>query len=918
MGTPATTLNVYGSNFLVGATVQWNGTALSTTWLSSKQLTALIPAANLASISTANVTVVNPNSSGTSSPRTFAISATPSPAAWVRKVAGIGTPQHIAWDPVHGRLYVTIASNDPVAPNTVIPVDPIAGTAGTPVAAGNNPNLLSLSSDSSYLWVSLDGDSAVQRFQLPSLTKDISFPVPIAENGYAQRVMSLEAAPTSPHTVAIAVSASESGNGVYIYDDSTQRPVSVPGWEPGGGPDLSWLQWADDSTIYGTVSTEGTAEKSVTGGMWTLKVTPQGVAQADKKQYVNLGPGDFHYDSISGLLYVKNLAFDPVRNLQAGTFGGPGFEVDGWEADAMPCTVNPPIGRFYCLGQGLGSLHDTLWIFDQKTFNLIHAVDLGQTIPVDTHIRSLTPWGSDGLAALVATSNPGNGTLYLIDGEAINPNSAPDTTSGTALATYPSLSSVKPNAAPVGTGDMTLTITGQGFTQSSVAYSDYRFDAALMLQTEFVSPTQITATLPASVMATSGPHVIAVYDDFAGQPALNSLAFTVYPAPGPLQITAVNLSGLNMVWDPFSALLYVSTSQEDSLYPNAIVAVNPSSGAIVKTQPVSTNPSKLALSSDGSHLFTSFARATTMTELALPGLDSPVTWALNNPANHGPFFACDLVAAPQSPNTTAVSLCDFWFEPPSVGGVVIYDNNVQRPTIVPGWAQGQVWPNQQYDLLAWSSSVNTLAATSTHDDGSGGYLPVYGLNVDQSGVSYRTTYDDKFNLAATMIHSDFGTGMIYSDDGVVANPFDGSIVGEYNASGLVAPDSSTNRVYILGQTFSQRGSNNYTIESFNQTTFAPVSSVVITTGIFAIPEKMIRWGTSGLAVLTRSFGPYVSNSFGPEGILYIYTDPAFVSGNQPATSLSEPKPELVQKRWKNISSRDRIQGSQPRPSGIAP
>jgi len=51
-------LTVSGTGFLVGAVVQWNGTALATTFVSATQLTATVPASLIASAGTANVTVV--------------------------------------------------------------------------------------------------------------------------------------------------------------------------------------------------------------------------------------------------------------------------------------------------------------------------------------------------------------------------------------------------------------------------------------------------------------------------------------------------------------------------------------------------------------------------------------------------------------------------------------------------------------------------------------------------------------------------------------------------------------------------------------------------------------------------------------------------------------------------------------------
>ena len=65
-------------------------------------------------------------------------------------MTGITVPWDEVWDPVHSKLYVSTATQDPAYPNSLIPIDPVVGGAGTAVTAGNNPNLLSLSSDSSY------------------------------------------------------------------------------------------------------------------------------------------------------------------------------------------------------------------------------------------------------------------------------------------------------------------------------------------------------------------------------------------------------------------------------------------------------------------------------------------------------------------------------------------------------------------------------------------------------------------------------------------------------------------------------------------------------------------------------------------------------------------------------------------------
>ncbi len=77
-GSAGFTLTVYGTSFVSGATVLWNGANRSTTFISSTQLLATIAAADIASVGTANVSVTNPApGGGTSLTLPFSIGAAP-------------------------------------------------------------------------------------------------------------------------------------------------------------------------------------------------------------------------------------------------------------------------------------------------------------------------------------------------------------------------------------------------------------------------------------------------------------------------------------------------------------------------------------------------------------------------------------------------------------------------------------------------------------------------------------------------------------------------------------------------------------------------------------------------------------------------------------------------------------------------
>lgn len=79
-GGPDFTLTINGTGFVSDSVVNWNGSARATTFVNESQLTAAIPASDIATASTASVTVVNPVPGGTSNVVYFPVTA---PAASV-------------------------------------------------------------------------------------------------------------------------------------------------------------------------------------------------------------------------------------------------------------------------------------------------------------------------------------------------------------------------------------------------------------------------------------------------------------------------------------------------------------------------------------------------------------------------------------------------------------------------------------------------------------------------------------------------------------------------------------------------------------------------------------------------------------------------------------------------------------------
>ena len=894
-GSPDLTLTVVGSNFETTAKIQWNNSALSTTWISPTQITATVPGANMAQPGSANITVINNGidgiGGGTSSSQSFRVTSKSVASTFVRSVPGIATAKDIAWDSVHQRLYVTLPSSDTVSPNTIVPVDPYSATALTPVNAGNNPHLLSISSDSSYLWVGLDGDNAVQRFRLPGLTKDISIPVPPDNSGNARQPVALQSAPVNPHALGLIAgiwNQSPPGDGVFVFDDAVQRPTSVPGYSTTGTM-IDWINWgSDDSTIYGNQYT--TIDL---GGVATIAVNPSG-ATLTSYNGGDVGPYHSQYDKGTGLLYSTNRVFKPSNGSQVGQFS----ITDGERV----CTSDSSLGRYYCMFIDFSSGTDVgffeLWVYDLNTYALIDRLYFGASAGsnpsgITGSLVKIVRWGTSGLALITNAGPPGStdgaGGLFLIDGATIHPGLPPDSAVGITPAQYPWMASLQPSEVSVGTSGVSITIKGSNFTPASTACTNCNFLEFNFLPTTYVSPQQLNVTVPASKLAAPGLLPITVFDSSANQFSTDDLTLTVNAPPSPTSSTTVQsltLGGLAIAGNPNSNIVYVGTSEFEGSNPNSVVAVDGSTGSVVHTAPAGSNPVVLSLSNSNQYLYVGYLGATTMSQFTLPALSSPLTWTLNNPVNTSVYWAGDLAAAPQDPHTTAVALFDQESTPEELGGIVIYDDNVQRPNYV----QGFMGTGHIYDRLAWTNTDQVL--TSVSDDSDNG-SPLFGLQVTPTGAIFGSV-GTAIVHAYGAIHSDPVTGLIYDDEGVVIDPVSKKIIVALPSSGLLAPDSSLNRIFVLGQTQAQANSNSYTIQSFDQTTYQFVSQITID-NLVGFPSQIVRFGPSGLAVLTINQGD------GSIGTLYLVRDSSFVSKTQSASTTIHDAAQPLHRRWKHLS-----------------
>jgi hypothetical protein len=167
-GNAATSIILSGSNFQTGAKVLWNGTALTTTYLSSGQLQAQASAANLASAGIVELAVSNPAPGGLSSPVSLDVT-------YPVTMTILDLPANdLVWDPFAQLIYASLPSSYGVNGNSIAVINPTTGVVTAYHYAGSEPTKLALSADGKYLYVGLNGDGSVQRMVLPNFTLDIN------------------------------------------------------------------------------------------------------------------------------------------------------------------------------------------------------------------------------------------------------------------------------------------------------------------------------------------------------------------------------------------------------------------------------------------------------------------------------------------------------------------------------------------------------------------------------------------------------------------------------------------------------------------------------------------------------------------------------------------------------------------------
>jgi hypothetical protein len=352
-GTSGLTLTVNGTGFAAGASVEWNGSALATNWVSGRQVTAVVPAAEVAAAGTASVTVLNPAPGGGASNEAFFPITNPTSSVWFGR-ADVATGNGPQWvgtgdfnqdgkpdlavaNSTDGTISILLGNGDGTfAPQPVVSVGP--GVVFGAVGDLNGDGIPDLAlADSSNNTVSILLGTGGGAFAPPASVATGNGPVALALADFnADGTLDLAVANNIDNTISILP-----GNGDGTFSTSLapvsvgNGPVSLVAADLNGDgvPDLAVANSADGtiSILFGNGDGTFTSQPVISLAPGLSSVI---AADLNGDGLLDLAAANSTTNSIAIALSAGNGVFSSATSLNTGN--GPSALASGdWNGDGI-------------------------------------------------------------------------------------------------------------------------------------------------------------------------------------------------------------------------------------------------------------------------------------------------------------------------------------------------------------------------------------------------------------------------------------------------------------------------------------------------------------------------------------------------------------------------------------------------------
>jgi hypothetical protein len=473
-GGTAFTLTINGRDFTSTSTLKWGAAALKTDYKSATQLTTTVPASLIATAITATISV-HPGL-GTSSSALFTVDSSPSAVAGPASAVAGGMT--LARAPLPSAIAREASISAPVSTSTFTS----ASTSASALAVA----------DSEKIAVNQQLPAVIGPSPDSTATPDSSATIDTSSVLIASGSNPASTVPSS-HSATNVVNAVSSGS-TLAASSSLPTVASLSPSSVAAGTQAFTLTVNGANFISGALAT--VVRWSNTALTTTYVSSTQVTAAVPASLFT--APGTVNISVVTAGGASSSVAFtvNPAQPVITST---------------SPSSLRVNSGTIALVVYG-------------SYFSLSATVNWGATPLVTTYLQgsilsALVP------ASLMATAGPVSVTVTTAGG-----TSAPLTF--TVTPSQPLITSLSPASAPAGSAKFTLTINGNGFIPSSFSSL-----GTPRLVTTYVSPTQLTAVVPASLLTSPGVSGVTVYSPYGGgwSPAST---FTISPAPP--SITSLN------------------------------------------------------------------------------------------------------------------------------------------------------------------------------------------------------------------------------------------------------------------------------------------------------------------------------------------------------------------------------------------
>ncbi len=524
-GSAAFTLTVNGVNFDSTSVAQWNGSNLATTFVNSSQVTAAVPAGDVATAGTFSVTVFNSSTSQTSNSATFTVNnplpaltslspnnATAGGAGFTLTVNGSNFVNGalVLWNGSartttfvnSGQVTAAILANDIAAAGTA------SVTVSNPAPGGGTSSALTFTiNDPVPVLTSLSPSSKTVGSAGFTLTVNGSKFVNgaiVSWNNSARSTTFVSSA-----KVTAKILSTDLANAGTV-------PVIVTNPGPGGGASNSLTFTINN--LKPTVTSISPTSATAGGAGFTLTVNGSNFLSSSVVKW-NGAARSTTFSSSTKLTAAISVADIATAKTIMVTVTNPG--PGGGTSAPKTFTVNNPVPAITSIsptsataggasvtltvnGSNFVSASKVHWNSSTLTTTFVSSTKVTATVP------SLDIKTAGTASVTVVNAAPGGGTSNVQTFTINNP--------------VPAISSISPGSATAGGPAFTLTVNGSNFVAGSVV--DWNGAART---TTFSSSTKLTAAISAADIATQGTASVTVVNATPGGGTSNAKTFTINP-----------------------------------------------------------------------------------------------------------------------------------------------------------------------------------------------------------------------------------------------------------------------------------------------------------------------------------------------------------------------------------------------------